>query len=85
MKTKNLAFIDYWDAIDAEMMERYGVDTFDTGIEPDELAGAQEEGCSPKEFVQWFGDKYGLTRREDMTPQKALAIMQRHIGKETLQ
>ena len=54
-------FIDYWDAVDAEMLKFFGIDTCDAGIEADRIAAAQEEGDTPEDFALWFGEKYGLT------------------------
>jgi hypothetical protein len=54
------SFMDYWNAVDAALMQRFGIDTSDAGIEPDVLAGAQEEGQTPEDFALWFGEKYGL-------------------------
>ena len=42
-------------------MNLFGIDTGDAGIEPDELAGAQEEDQTAEDFALWFGAKYGLT------------------------
>jgi hypothetical protein len=55
------SFMHYWSAVDAAMMKLFGIDTGDAGIEPDVLAGAQEEGQTPENFALWFGAKYGLT------------------------
>jgi hypothetical protein len=57
-----MAFIDYWNAVNRQLMSLYGIDTWDAGIEPDMLAEAQEDGDSPKTFALWFGEKYGLTK-----------------------
>ena len=54
------SFMDYWNAVDAALMEHFGIDTGDAGIEPDQIAAAQEEAWTPEEFALWFGDKYGL-------------------------
>ncbi len=54
------SFMDYWNEVDAALMEHFGVDNGDAGIEPDLLAGAQEEGQTPEDFALWFGEKYGL-------------------------
>jgi hypothetical protein len=56
-----MAFIDYWNAVDRQMLRLYGIDTWDAGIQPDTLAEAQEDGDTPKAFALWFGEKYGLT------------------------
>lgn len=49
------SFIDYWDAVDAAMLASKGIDTSDTGIEPDLLADAQDAGITPAEFLRWIG------------------------------
>jgi len=61
MTDENLSFIDYWNRVDAFMRDTYGIDTWDAGIEADELAAAQDNYISPEEFVLAFGEKYGLT------------------------
>lgn len=61
MTGENLSFIDYWNRVDAFMVETYGIDTWDAGIEADELAAAQDNYISPEDFVLSFGEKYGLT------------------------
>jgi hypothetical protein len=55
------SFIDYWNAVDAELQKHFCIDTADSGIEPDMLAAAQEEGQTPEDFALWFGQKCGLT------------------------
>jgi hypothetical protein len=59
------SFMDYWNEVDAVMMKLFGIDTGDAGIEPDRLAGAQEEGQTPEDFALWFGEKYGLKLRSE--------------------
>jgi hypothetical protein len=54
------SFMDYWTAVDAALMKHFSIDTSDAGIEPDVLAGAQEEGQAPEDFALWLGEKYGL-------------------------
>jgi hypothetical protein len=61
------SFLDYWTAIDATMTSLFGIDTGDAGIEPDVLAGAQEEGQTPEDFALWFGEKYGLKILSEFT------------------
>jgi len=56
-----IAFIDYWNAVDAAMLKFFGIDTGDAGIEADRIAAAQEEGDTPEDFALWFGEKYGLS------------------------
>jgi hypothetical protein len=55
------SFMDYWNEVDAALMQLFGIDTSDAGIEPDEMAGALEEAQPPVDFALWFGEKYGLT------------------------
>jgi hypothetical protein len=50
------SFMDYWNRIDAALMKRFGIDTADAGIEPDMLAGVQEENWTPEEFALWYGE-----------------------------
>jgi hypothetical protein len=57
-----MSFLCYWNQIDREMLRVYGIDTMDAGTEPEMIAAAQEDGWSPREYVLWFGEKYGLTR-----------------------
>jgi len=54
------SFMDYWNGVDAALMKHFSIDTSDAGIEPDMLAGAQEEGQTPEQFALWLGEKYGL-------------------------
>jgi hypothetical protein len=55
------SFMDYWNEVDAALMGHFFIDTSDAGIEPDMLAGAQEEGQTAEDFALWFNAKYGLT------------------------
>ena len=63
--TEPLAFIDYWDAVDAALKKHFGIDTGDAGIEPDLIASAQEECQTPEDFALWYGEKYGLTLKSE--------------------
>lgn len=60
-------FMHYWDAIDAALMQHFGIDSCDAGIEPDTIAGAEESGWSPEEFALWYGEKYDLTPLSDFS------------------
>jgi hypothetical protein len=57
-----MCFMDYWDAVDAQMLRLYGIDTLDAGIETYPVAEAQDAGWTPREFALWFGEKYDLTK-----------------------
>jgi hypothetical protein len=55
------SFIDYWDAVDREMLALYGVDTMASPHPTaDEIAEGQEDGSTPRQFAIWFGEKHGL-------------------------
>ena len=53
-------FIDYLNAVDALLEERYGITTNDMGVET--LASSQEDGWTPEETVEWLENKYDLDR-----------------------
>ena len=58
------SLMDYWNAVDAEMLALYGIDTM-AGEHPtaDEIADAQDEGWMPKEFALWVGETYDLKKK----------------------
>jgi hypothetical protein len=58
-----MSFIDYWNEIDRQMLAIYAIDTGHAGIPPEMMADAQDASMTPREFVLWFGEKYGLTKR----------------------
>jgi hypothetical protein len=51
------SFMDYWEAVDSAMLEFFGIDTSDAGIETETIASAQEELWSPEDLALWWGDK----------------------------
>jgi hypothetical protein len=59
------SFMDYWNAVDAAMLRLFGIDTYDAGIEPEDIAAAQEACQSADDYAQWFGEKYDLTPRSE--------------------
>lgn len=63
---EDLPFIDYVNAVEDELESIYCLSIFDAGIELEQLAHAQEAGESPSEWVEWFAEKYDLTRKEDV-------------------
>jgi hypothetical protein len=75
---KPTPFIDYWNEVDQKMQELYAIDTLDAGIEPEEIADAQDEGWTADEFVGWFAQERDLNNREDwnQSSPKAKAILQ---------
>jgi hypothetical protein len=57
-------FIDYMNAVDDLLDALYGVGASDCS-DPDDIAGAQEEGDTPEECASWIAERYGL---EKITP-----------------
>lgn len=68
MSDKQQSFMDYWLEVDAALLKMFGIDSSDSGLDPNDLAAAQETGCSPEEFAHWYGDKYDLCYLEDAPP-----------------
>lgn len=66
MSEETQSFESYLNAVDAELTRIYGITVMDAGIEFDEIAGAQEAGETPAEYVQWFGEKYDLTPKTEL-------------------
>ncbi len=42
------------------LVEKYAIDIQDTGLDNVYLARHYHQGCSPPDFVGWFGEKYDL-------------------------
>ena len=59
------SFIDYWDAVDAALLRFFGIDTWDTNMDADQIAEAQEEGWMPEELARWYGNKHDLDYLDD--------------------
>lgn len=55
-----LPFIDYLNAVDDLLEERYGITSKDTNM--DLIATCQEAGEEPQECVAQITEKYGLER-----------------------
>ncbi|WP_263351055.1 hypothetical protein [Acidicapsa acidisoli] len=81
MNDENISFIDYWDLVDDALLKLFGIDTTDAGIEPELIAGAQEECQTPEEFARWFGEKYGLDYIEDLKTVFGIPSAQRTTAK----
>jgi len=64
MSARPRSFLAYWLVFDRALLDRYAIDSFDAGVEPERIAEAQEQGWSPEELAEWYGDKYGLERRD---------------------
>jgi len=62
----NVSFIDYLNAVDDLLEQRFGITTNDCGV--DHAARAQEAGDTPEQFVAWLGEEYDrhcFTQRAD--------------------
>jgi hypothetical protein len=59
--TNETSFTAYWHACNVAMLELFGIDTVDAGIEEVLISNAMCDGDTPEDFALWFGDKYGLT------------------------
>lgn len=42
------------------LVEQYGIDSQDAGLENAYLERHYHQGCSPPDFVGWFAEKYDL-------------------------
>lgn len=54
-------FFEWKRGVDRTMLVDYGIDTIDAGIDDDRLHQHWTEEQSPRDFVEWFAIKYGLT------------------------
>lgn len=61
MNAEPTSFIDYWDAVDDALLRLFGIDTWDTEVDVDLIASAQDECQTPEEFARWIGEERGLT------------------------
>lgn len=84
MEKEPESFMDYIDHIDACMMDMWGIDTTDAGIEMDNLAQAQENGEKPEEYAKWYGQKYDLTPRSAFTFEDAHLVIAKYVKPEEL-
>ena len=55
-------FLEYWNAVDDLLLETYCIDCVDAGIEMHHIIAAQDDGQTPIEYVEWFGEKRGLVK-----------------------
>jgi len=51
-------FIDYLNAVDAALEQRYGITSSDTNM--DLIAACQEAGDTPRDCVEQIAEKYDL-------------------------
>jgi hypothetical protein len=55
---KEITFEDWKKELEKCLLERYCLPI--TEIDEDSLSTAYEEGETPQEFVEWYGNKYDL-------------------------
>jgi len=78
----DVPFIDYMNACDDLLDLTYGIGSSDC-TDGDMLATAQEDGDTPQQFVDYIGEKYGLTKAKDFTLEKATSFMRRFYAQNT--
>jgi hypothetical protein len=54
------SFIDYWDAVDAAMLEHFGADTGSAGIRVEVISDGYDGGWTPEDFAFWCGVNFEL-------------------------
>jgi len=47
-------------AVDAQLLKKYLIDINMAGIDEDRLLSCFKNGETAREFVDWFGEKFGL-------------------------
>lgn len=57
------SFDDWRSAVDHVLQDIYCLTIVDTGIDDERLASHWASKDSPNEFVEWFGAKYDLDRK----------------------
>jgi hypothetical protein len=60
MNHEAIAFIEYWDVVDATMGRFFGITSAEAGIDAALIAEAQEQGWTPEELAFWYGNKHDL-------------------------
>jgi hypothetical protein len=57
---KNKGFDNWREQVDRIFLKEYGIDLEDAGADDESLIKAFDDDETPKEFVEWFGNKYDL-------------------------
>jgi hypothetical protein len=60
-------FGKYLDKVEVVLKAKYCIDLFDTDIDFNEIADAQENAMSPEDFVNWFGTKFNLIENDTLS------------------
>jgi hypothetical protein len=51
---------------DAVMSGIYGIDTSDAGVDDEFMKRVWKTGETPREFVEWFGQKFDLVSKREV-------------------
>lgn len=76
MKKKKLTVDQMIKEVNKILTDEYGSTMADLMLdEKEEMTRAVENGDSPREWVDWFAGKYGLTKKENFTLAMAARVM----------
>ena len=54
--------------VDRIMLEEFCIDLSDAGADQEQVIRYWKSGQEPNDFVDWFGEKYGLITRDQWDP-----------------
>lgn len=66
-KRKARCLMKYGEQVSSEFMRTYGISWADASGDSEPLEAAMRTVQSPAEFVQWWGEKYGLVPVAELT------------------
>lgn len=69
----------YINQVNTRFKAGYSCTVEDLGIPTEQIIDAKNDGQTADEFVEWFAEKYDLTRREDMDLDTAMSILQPYM------
>ena len=59
-ETESPTDAEWFSDVEREMLSLYAIDSADAGWSKENMEHYRETGLSPREFVLWYGEKYGL-------------------------
>lgn len=72
---KQMTLTEYRIATKECLKDTYGITLNDLNITDKTLQEAKDGGQTPKELVDWYGNKYSLTKATEMTMPAAMRVM----------
>lgn len=57
------------------VIKTYGSSLSELMIDDEDVQCAFDNGDTPEGYIDWMGEKYGLTKKEDFTLEKANRVM----------